>query len=421
MAKKKDSNPPPPRKMTKRQLSNYQKQLRRQRFIKWGGFIFIVAAILVIGLGWLFGSYTPEHRTVMTVNGVKLDYRDYVSTLKFYSESTDQLQMMSDLVPDWMEETELVRQAAAELDITVTDDELNESLELYGIEEEFASQVEALLLQQKVWEEHFMPQVPEKGPQQYVYAMFLESKTQANEIRERIIAGENFTGLAAIYTLDTHSLENDGDLGWHKTGIVEGKEYLNSEVVADYLANAEVGVLSQPIADPERTKNIGYWLVKVTERDEEQGIHVFGILCGSEAEAMDVSQRLNSGENFADLAAEISQYSSASDGDIGWLTEDLLEYVPYKDYILNETYPLDSLSYPIKDDTYTSGGYWLIELADRDDDRELSEVDRSILTNELFTEWLENLKTNPDNVIELNLTDEIKQEAINTAIKELTQ
>jgi PPIC-type PPIASE domain/SurA-like N-terminal domain len=421
LAKKKTSNPQPPRKMTRRQLSSHQRQLRRQRLIKLGGLFFIAAALLVIGLGWLFGSYLPEHRTVLTVNGVKLDYRTYVTTMKLYAESPEQVAMLQDIALDWLEEGELVRQAAQELGITVSGEEIADFMASTGITEEFTYQVESLLYQQNVYREHIMKQVPETAAQQHVYAMFLEGETRANEIRDRIIAGENFTTLAAAYSLDTLSLEGNGDLGWHKEGLVEGENFLNSTAVGEYLAGAEVGVLSQPLVDSDKAKGLGYWLVKVAERSDEQGAHVYGILCGSEAEAMEVSGRINAGEDFADLAAEFTQ-NPAADGDLGWLTEAQIGAASYKDYVLNETYPLESLSYPLSDTgTFTRGGYWLVQLVDRAENRELSEADRNILATDLFDKWLEDLKADPDNVIELSITAVMQMEAVNTVIEEFTQ
>jgi SurA-like protein/PPIC-type peptidyl-prolyl cis-trans isomerase-like protein/parvulin-like peptidyl-prolyl cis-trans isomerase-like protein len=420
LAKKRASNPQPPRKMTKRQLSSYQKQLRRQRLIKWGGLIVIVAAILVISLGWLFGSYLPEHRTVLTVNGEKLDYQTYVATLSFYAESPDQVSMLQDLALDWMEEGELVRQAARELGITVSEDEINDLLASTGIAEEFTYQVESLLYQQNVYQQHILKQVPETAAQQHVYAMFLESEAQANEIRDRIIAGENFTTLAAAYSLETVSLEEKGDLGWHNTGLIEGEGFLNSAAVGEYLAGAETGVLSQPVPDSEQTKGLGYWLVKVVERNEELGVHVHGILCGSEAEALEVSNRISAGEDFADLAAEFTK-NSVTDGDLGWLLETQMSPA-YKDYVLNENYSLESLSYPLTDTgVFTRGGCWLLQLVDRAENRELSEADRNILATDLFAKWLEELKADPDNVIELSITSAMQMKAVNTVIEELTQ
>ena len=193
-------------------------------------------------------------------------------------------------------------------------------------------------------------------------------------------------------------------------------------MAGDYIAQAEVGVLSPPLFEKEKPKGVGYWLVKVTERDDEKGAHVYGILLGSEAEAMDVSTRLGGGESFADLAAEFSQHTSAeAGGDMGWLTEEIMNPA-YRGYVTNTEYPLDSPSYPIKDkQTITRGDYWLILVSESDDNRPISEGDRAILTRDLYQEWLQELKDAPDTVIELTLTPEQQIQAVGIAASEFAK
>lgn len=422
MAKKKHKSPAAPRKMTKRQLSSYQKQRRRQRLVLWGGVGFIVIALLVVGLGWFLGVYQPQHATVLKVNDKNLDYRDYVAALKLYGGSPEGVAEVRDITLDLMQEGELIRQAAAAMGLEVSADEVAKTLEGNGLDQEYAYLMEAMLYQQAVVDEYINPQLPRQAPQKHVYAMSLESDVQANEIIDKIAAGENFTALAARYTLDTATSENDGDMGWHTEEILVGEDYLNSTVVGDYISQAKVGVLSPPLFEEERTKGIGYWLVKTAERDDEKGVHVFGMLLGSEAEAMDVSARLGGGESFADLAAEFSQHNSAeAGGDMGWLTEEQMNPA-YRDYVMNADYPLDSPSYPIKDEqAITRGGYWLVLVGESDDDRPVSEGDRAILSRGLYLEWLQELKDSPDNVIELTLTPEQQIQAVGTAVSELTK
>ena len=225
MAKKKQQSPAAPRKMTKRQLSSYQKQRRRQRLILWGGVGLIVTALLVVGLGWFLGVYQPQHVTVLKVNEKSLDYRDYISALKFYGNSPEGVAKVRDIALDLMEEGELVRQAALAMGLKVSADEVAEMMETSGLDKEYAYLMESMLYQQKVAKEYINPQVPRQVPQKYVYAMFLESEAQANEIRDRIAAGENFTALATRYTLDTITSESKGDMGWHTEEILAGEDY----------------------------------------------------------------------------------------------------------------------------------------------------------------------------------------------------
>ena len=76
----------PAREVTKRQLSRWQQQKKRQRIIAASG-IFIIATVLVlVGAGWYINQYRPLHQTVIMVNDTKFDMNYYIKMLKFYGE-----------------------------------------------------------------------------------------------------------------------------------------------------------------------------------------------------------------------------------------------------------------------------------------------------------------------------------------------
>lgn len=81
-----------------------------------------------------------------------------------------------------------------------------------------------------------------------------EARERLEELRERILAGEDFARLARLYSIDYNSGADGGDIGWQGPGGTV-PEY---EAVANRL---EIGELSQPF----RTQ-FGWHLVEVTER-----------------------------------------------------------------------------------------------------------------------------------------------------------
>ena len=98
MAKKKVEKPK--REVTKRQLSQWQRQRRRQRIILGLG-IFIVAAVLgIMGAGWYISHYQPRHQIVISVNDTKFNMDYYIKMLKYYGEGmpTQYMQFMADEV-----------------------------------------------------------------------------------------------------------------------------------------------------------------------------------------------------------------------------------------------------------------------------------------------------------------------------------
>ncbi len=90
MAKKKAEKPK--HELTKRQLSRWQQQKRRQRFILSSGILVIVAVLAVVGIGvynqWYTPEYKPLHETVIEVNDTKFDMNYYIKMLKFYERGS---------------------------------------------------------------------------------------------------------------------------------------------------------------------------------------------------------------------------------------------------------------------------------------------------------------------------------------------
>jgi len=189
--------------------------------------------------------------------------------------------------------------------------------------------------------------------------------------------------------------------------------------------------LSQPVYDEEVVKTLGYWLVRVLERDDEyKEAHIEVILLGSEEEANEVRARLEAGEDFAALAEELSQdeASRESGGDLGWLAssesstdesseEEATGMLSDKvNPVLNEfvfSCEVGTLSQPIRDDTArTRGGYWLVKVLSIDDDKEIDEESRDLLKGNLLNDWVLGLWDNPENKVESYLDDELKAWAV---------
>jgi foldase protein PrsA len=235
-------------------------------------------------------------------------------------------------------------------------------------------------------------------------------------------AGEDFTELAGELSLEAISQTENGDFGWRLKDLLS--DLLKTSIPVDYAFNAQVGVLSQPIYDEETTKSVGYWLIKMSEREEDSDlVHVQAILLGSEEEAQEVRARLEAGEDFAALAKEFSQHeaSRGNDGDIGWSVPDTMSQA-FEDYAFDDEVALETVSEPIRDDTVgTTGGYWLVKLLDKDDNRKIEDDDRILLKDKALEEWVSSLWDDPENKIESYLDEDKKSWAILKALEELEQ
>ena len=420
MAKKKVEKPK--REVTKRQLSHWQQQKKRQRIILGLG-IFVVAAVLgIVGAGWYIKQYQPLHQTVISVNDTKFNMDYYIKMLKFYGEGQPSYYMYSlaNEVVTVIEQNELVKQGAMKLGITVSNKEVDEELKSRDLplSKQYRDLVRTEMLINKLRDEHFEQEVPVFAEQRHIMAMFLESESQAAEVRARVEAGEDLAELAGELSLDSFSKDEKGDLGWHPGGVLT--TLLGTLKLEEYAFDCEVGVLSQPIYDEAKTKGISYWIIKVLDRKQEpEELHIQAILLGSEEQAQDVLAKLDAGKDFAALAKELSQHEATKEngGDFDWLSlEDVSQgsaFAAWADVFELET---GAISEPIRDDTQvTTGGYWLLKVLDKEDDKEISDDDRDLLKAKALDDWVLSLWYDPGNEVNSYLTDEMKAWAIEKA------
>ena len=411
MAKKKKKQiQKPHREPTRRQLARWQYQKRRQRIIFTVGVTVITAIVAIVASGWYLGEYRPLHQTAIRVNDTEFNMKYYVDSLELMGvgESPQMAQLLSEAAIRNIEENELIRQGAEKLGISIGEEELEEKIKSSEVpstrinRDIFLTQ----LLWEKLREEYFDKQVPQTAEQRHVMAMVLESESRASEVRERLVNGESFTELAGELTVEMSSKVREGDYGWHSEVILS--EIFMTSVSLEKVLNAEVGVLSQPIYDEEITNAVGYWLLKVLDRDDEmEEAHVHAMLLGSEEETKAVAARLNEGEDFNTLAEEISQLPNVEEdrGDLGMITQG--EYPPaFDEFVFDEDLEIGAISEPIRDETmFTKGGYWLIKVIGADDDRQIDEVDRDFLIVEAMEEWAVSLREDPDNEIDHSYLD----------------
>ncbi len=412
MAKKKVEKPR--REPTKRLLSQWQRQKRRQRIILIVGISIIVAVLATVGTGWYTKEYQPLRQTAIKVNDTEFDMDYYVRMLKH-------LQYSADGVVAIIERDELVRQGAMKLGISVSDDEVDEELKSHNppFSDAHRDTVRTQILVTKLRDEYFDQKVPVFAEQRHIMAIFLESESQTGEVRARLESGEDFAELAGELSLESFSKLEGGDLGWRPKGILT--LLLGTSVLDEYAFGGETGVLSLPLYDETRTKMVGYWLIKILEQKEDSDeAHVQAMLLGSAQEAQMVKDRLDAGEDFAALAEEFSQHTTSKEagGDLGWLTPGIMSPV-FEEFVFDPELEIGKLSEPIRDETtMTEGGYWLVKVLDADDYREIADEDRNLLKAEALDEWVSSLWDDPENEIDDSyLTDERKAWAVQRAME----
>ncbi len=388
MAKKKNVEKSP-RQYTRRQISHIKKQKRRQNLIFYGGISIIAVVIIIVLAGLYIGEIRPYRQTVTKVYDREFSARYYIDASKYTMLFYPTIQQAMQYALASIQQSELVRRGAEALGIVVGDDEVKESLEASGIPVNEASidLFRANLLRDRLEDEYFSLEISETADQVNIKAMFLESENQVSDIAQKVAAGDNFTALADNYSLQFYTKDVASDLRWHISEWLE--HWLQSTVPFDYAFEAEPGTLSGPVYDENLEKDLGYWIVNVLEREEEDQAHLQVILVGSQQEADNVLQRFVEGEDFGELAKEVSQDEASREagGDLG-----VVNMGSRTDAFDAYVFALDirdvGIIGPFLDvDVKTTGGFWLINVIDKEADRPLEEEDTNFLINQAYEDW----------------------------------
>lgn len=123
------------------------------------------------------------------------------------------------------------------------------------------------------------------------------------------------------------------------------------------------------------------------------------ILVETEAEAISVTNRLEAGEAFEDLAAEVSldPGSGANGGDLGWFTRDMM-VAPFAEAAFSQE--IGVIGEPVN----TQFGYHIIEVLEREE-RELDEAALARARQAAYDTWLSGARMG--NVEDLRTPDSV--------------
>ncbi len=167
----------------------------------------------------------------------------------------------------------LIEQAAAEMGITVTDEELEQSLQsVVGedvasleqwlqmnnmTEEELRAMQRAQLLASKVIAV-VSATVPAVAEQVHARHIFTVDRAKGQALLERLRKGENFAALAQQESEDASTAANGGDLGWFPRDVA-----LMPPAVVQTAFALSVGEVSQLVQS-----EVGYHIIKVEARED---------------------------------------------------------------------------------------------------------------------------------------------------------
>jgi len=418
-----------PREYTKRQLSHAKKQQLRQKIYLFGGIAVIVVVIVLTLAGWIFGEYLPLHKTIVTVYDTKISESDLIDTLYAYASSQQNFDMTQnmDYIVSAMVQNELVRKAAAELGITVTDQEVTDAMTSAKINKGYESIVRGSLLTDKLKKQYFAKQVPDSGNQVLMNAMLVESESVVPEIRARLLSGDNFSMLADEYAQNTVSKTSKGVFDWHPQSVLESNLSTTIPTKWAFSENVTKGDISDALSDNVSSKLLGYWLIRLNEplttQNETTSANVSALLLSSKAEALSVKARLEAGDNLTAIADKLSQYSPSQQGH-GQLVETVSANVSgvFNDYVFKGGATIGKWSDPLQDTRYwTKGGAWIVQVVDKSNSHAYSADDKSTLIDNAYSAWVTKLGQDATDDIKYTMDAPDRATALDRATKKLNK
>jgi len=382
------------RSPTKHQVSKWEKEKRLSRVIGFATAAVIVVVLGIIGYWYFSEQVMPYQQTVIKVNDKSFSMDYFIRTLDYYSkgQSSDITKMYADVVAQAIPQSQAIIGAAPAANITVSDSEIAKELETAKMDRDEASvdMAKTIVIVRKYSETQCLPSLPGPVNQVEAQAMLLENRSMAEDRRQKLLLGDNFSTMAGLLSLDPVTQGKKGYLGW----VPEGYEdlalgTLKDSALKNLLFKLDVNSISDPVYDENMEKPFGYWVLEALETDAAKGIHARGILFSSKDDAELVRPRLVNGESWADLAKQYSQHAGKDNGgDLDWI-------VPGMDKTqlgrILTVLKVKEVSPVMRDDTVTTkGGYWLAQVLDRQV-RPLDDSIKGSLTEQCLSAWIQGL------------------------------
>jgi parvulin-like peptidyl-prolyl isomerase len=236
----------------------------------------------------------PADGIAAVVNGAPIEFEEYqrqVAQVEAFfeqegldaesGEGRERLEQARRQVLEQMIDQELIRQAAEEMGISISDEELDASIAdiiaQSGGEEEFNQSLQAtgttyedfrqMLLDQLLSEAVYASvtaSINSVAEQAHARHILLPTRERAEEVLARLQSGEDFAYLAREYSEDVSSRETGGDMGFFPRGVMPPE-------VEDVAFSLEVGEISQIVES-----QFGFHVLQVLEREEREiAVEVF--------------------------------------------------------------------------------------------------------------------------------------------------
>lgn len=252
--------------------------------------LLVVLALGVIGYAFAADYIEEQQRPGSTALQVedtrfRLDYfsdryKMYLDQFGAQNPQVAQPEVAVPAVSELLIKEEIVRRYAAELEVTVTDEEIrtaiasrlalqpdsetfqvayDQELARTGLSDaEYRQMVEATELERKL-RDHFLTEVPASADSVRYRQMLLSTDELAQELRQEVQDGGDFAALAKENSLDAATKDKGGEVGWVPRGSLDAS-------VEELIFGMDVGAVST-IPVPS-----GVLLLEMEEKAEDRKI-----------------------------------------------------------------------------------------------------------------------------------------------------
>ncbi len=253
-----------------------------------GAVLLVLAAGGVIGYAVLSDYLADRNRpnaTAVRVDDVKYDLRYFTNRVKALVQSSGgagavRADIAIPQMTDQIVEEYITRRFGSEKDAAATEDEINteiatrmglpgkddpkfqtrfqEELTRTGISEDQYTEMAAASVIRKKLTDKFTAEVPASSESIRYRQILVSDQAAADDLRERIEAGEDFATLAQESSFDTATKSSGGEVGWVPRGVLDEK-------IEEQLFGQDVNVIATYSAG-----NSGAYVFQVEEESSDR-------------------------------------------------------------------------------------------------------------------------------------------------------
>jgi parvulin-like peptidyl-prolyl isomerase len=359
------ANQPKRKIVTKKHMARQEREQRQTRFIIYGSIAIFAIVIILVVIALLDIYILSPNKPVAVVNGEKISTSDYQARVKFerlqlVNQFANTLQLMQSF--DDENTLQYFQSSLQQINFQLTP-------EIHG-QSVLDDMIDDTIIQQQA--DQLGISVSEAELDEYIanafgyYPSGTPTPLPTIEGSPTQVPPSDDLPTPTAYTEDAFLQNYQDAMDGYKQSINISEAQFRQIVLADVL----------------RTKMIDE-ISKDTPKEEEQ-VRASHILVDTEEEAQEVMERLAAGEDFAELAIELSTDtgSSANGGDLGWFGRG--QMVPeFEEVAFN--LEIDEISYPVQSDF----GWHIIKKVGQEV-RPIDDTTFNQLKQNLFSEWLTN-------------------------------